>query len=313
MTTNTCRGIDVSAYQSTQDWAAHKKDGVAFAFAKATEGEHTRDQRFDTHIAGIIKAGLTPGAYHLAWPTQDADAEAANYIAAVAPYARSTHLIHWLDLEAYNDGRNYQGRSDAQILAWATTWLAIVQTAFPTQRVGAYTSAADVAQGHIPPDTPLWFPRYPGPSVDTYAEAERAARPAPSGHTALFWQFTSSPLDRSICYMSADDLHTWATGGTTPAHPKYEPYPGRSFFLRGAGPAYGKRSPIFTAMGRRLVDVGCGHYKVGPGPVLGKADVTSYEAWQRQYNATHHKRWTGDALTWPPGRETWDALKVPKT
>jgi GH25 family lysozyme M1 (1,4-beta-N-acetylmuramidase) len=52
----TCRGIDVSAYQAPQDWAAHKRDGVVFAFAKASEGQHSRDARFAAHITGIKTA-----------------------------------------------------------------------------------------------------------------------------------------------------------------------------------------------------------------------------------------------------------------
>ncbi|MCX5239842.1 GH25 family lysozyme [Streptomyces prunicolor] len=302
-------GIDVSDYQGPQDWNAHKKDGVAFASAKASEGEHGRDARFDSHISGIIKAGMVAGAYHFAWPNQDPAAEAANYIGAVAPYAHAQPFVHWLDLEPYNDRRNYQGRSDTQILAWATQWLTAVRTAFPAQYVGVYTSADDIAHGHLPAGAPLWYPRYLS-SSHTYAEAAQATWPTPSGRTPLFWQFTGSPLDRSLCSMSADSLHSWAAGTVSPA---FEPYPGRAFFLKGDQPAYGKRSPIFTAMGKRLVAVGCGRYHVGPSPTLGQADVTSYEAFQRQYNSTHHKGWTGSALKWPPGPETWNALKVPKS
>lgn len=93
----------------------------------------------------------------------------------------------------------------------------------------------------------------------------------------------------------------------------FEPYPGADWFMSKGKPAIGKRSALFTRMGKRLVTVGCGRYHVGPGPVLGEADIDSYEAWQRQYSATHRKGWTGSALKWPPGRETWDALKVPKS
>ncbi|MFI7329381.1 peptidoglycan-binding protein [Streptomyces rubiginosohelvolus] len=95
--------------------------------------------------------------------------------------------------------------------------------------------------------------------------------------------------------------------GTKPPTAKYEPYPGASFFLNGSRPALGKRSPIFTAMGKRLVAVGCGKYKVGPGPELGQADVDSYEAWQRKCG------YSGTAAKWPPGKTTWDKLQVPNT
>lgn len=219
------RGIDVSAYQGSQDWAALKKSGLTFAFAKASEGQKTRDSAFATHIKGIKAAGLIPGAYHFAWPNQDAAAEAANYIAAVKSYA-GTGFLHWLDLEEYSDGRNYKGKSAAQIKAYATAWIKAVEKAFPGQRVGIYTSGSDIAAGHVPSGVTLWYPAYPGSSCDTYAEAEAHSRPSPSGRTVTFWQFTSTPLDRNIAYKSPSALKTWAKGSaedddayTPPAFP----------------------------------------------------------------------------------------------
>lgn len=87
--------------------------------------------------------------------------------------------------------------------------------------------------------------------------------------------------------------------------PAYKPFPGASFFMKGNRPALGKRSPIFTAMGKRLIAVGCGRYKVGPGPELGQADVDSYEAFQRSLG------YTGAAAKWPPGPASWAKLHVP--
>jgi hypothetical protein len=90
-----------------------------------------------------------------------------------------------------------------------------------------------------------------------------------------------------------------------PSAPKYEPYPGEAFFMKNGKPALGKESPIFTAMGKRLVAVGCGRYRVGPGPTLGQADVDSYEAFQRKCG------YSGAAAKWPPGPTTWNKLQVP--
>ncbi|MET8956915.1 glycoside hydrolase family 25 protein [Streptomyces sp. NPDC004393] len=209
--TGVSRGIDVSAYQPAQDWTKLKADGIAFAFAKASEGKGTHDPKFATHIRDIKGAGLVPGAYHFAWPNQDPATEAANYIAAVKPYA-GPGFLHWLDLERYPDGRNYRGRTAAQIKAYAEAWLAAVKQAFPSQRVGIYTSADDIAAGHAPNTVPLWYPAYPGASCDSYTEAEQHAQPKPSGRTPLIWQFTSKPVDRSLAYLSSAELRTWANG-----------------------------------------------------------------------------------------------------
>jgi hypothetical protein len=66
-------------------------------------------------------------------------------------------------------------------------------------------------------------------------------------------------------------------------------------------------------MHTRLVAVGCNHYQSSQNAdVIGTGDEASYEAWQRKYSALHHKGWSGAALKWPPGKETWDALQVPR-
>lgn len=96
------------------------------------------------------------------------------------------------------------------------------------------------------------------------------------------------------------------TGGTATPAPAYEPFPGAAFFLKDGKPALGKSSPIFTAMGKRLVAKGFGrYYTVGPGPKLGQADVNAYEAFQRSLG------YTGAAAKWAPGTASWSVLKVP--
>src|SRR5690606_1742503 len=56
--------------------------------------------------------------------------------------------------------------------------------------------------------------------------------------------------------------------------PKYEPFPGAAWFKRNPN------SPIVTAMGKRLVAVGCSAYRVGPGRQWTEADRLSYQKWQ---------------------------------
>ncbi|MET9204127.1 peptidoglycan-binding protein [Streptomyces bacillaris] len=84
-----------------------------------------------------------------------------------------------------------------------------------------------------------------------------------------------------------------------PKQPKYEPYPGASFFR------VGRNSPVITAMGKRLVAEGCSRYRVGPGPKWSGADQASYAAWQRKLG------YTGKDADGIPGKTSWDRLKVP--
>ncbi|MFF8840575.1 peptidoglycan-binding protein [Streptomyces sp. NPDC015130] len=85
-----------------------------------------------------------------------------------------------------------------------------------------------------------------------------------------------------------------------PAQPANEPFPGAEFFSPG------RRSPIITAMGRRLVAEGCSAYSQGPGPSWTNADKAAYAKWQRKLG------YTGTAADGIPGKKSWDALKVPK-
>jgi hypothetical protein len=123
-------------------------------------------------------------------------------------------------------------------------------------------------------------------------------------HPWLFHQYSQADgLDHSVGgFTDRAALRTWAA-----PYPK-EPYPGPGWFT------VGRRSPVVAAMHDRLVSVGCNHYRSSANKdVIGSGDIASYEAWQRTYNAERHKGWTGAALTWPPGPETWDALCVRRT
>lgn len=311
--TSTCRGIDVSAYQSAQDWAALKSSGLSFAFAKASEGQSTHDPKFSAHIAGIKAAGLVRGAYHFAWPNQSAAREAANYIAAVKAHA-GPGFLHWLDLEAYSDRRNYRGRTADQIRAYAAAWIAAVQHAFPGQRVGIYTSADDIAHGHVPAGVPLWYPAYPGQRVDTFAEAEAASRPTPSGRKPLIWQFTSTPakgprVDSNLCYMSAAALRTWAAGDTEPSKPPTpskpttpKPYTPPAF-PKGLAP--GRAKPSAVTLQRALKKAGHMAKNVPESPNYGpktQAGVIAFHNAHPQYRAAGKSK---DPAIGPRG---WAAL-----
>ena len=86
-----------------------------------------------------------------------------------------------------------------------------------------------------------------------------------------------------------------------PSRPKYQPFPGAGWFHKKP------RSPIVTAMGKRLVAVGCSAYRQGPGPQWTDADRKSYAKWQAKLG------YTGTGADGWPGPASWAALKVPYT
>jgi murein DD-endopeptidase MepM/ murein hydrolase activator NlpD len=83
--------------------------------------------------------------------------------------------------------------------------------------------------------------------------------------------------------------------------PAQAPFPGAAFFHKG------QRSPVITAMGKRLVAEGCGKYRTGPGPEWTDVDQQSYAAWQRKL------KFTGAEANGIPGRTSWERLHVPST
>ncbi|MFI5797387.1 peptidoglycan-binding protein [Streptomyces sp. NPDC051677] len=90
-------------------------------------------------------------------------------------------------------------------------------------------------------------------------------------------------------------------GPAKPPAPRYEPFPGTAFFH------VGRRSPLVTALGRRLVELGFGkHYTSGPGPEWTEADRLNIADFQRS-----RPELAGDA-DGIPGPRTWAALKIPK-
>ncbi|MER5433884.1 peptidoglycan-binding protein [Streptomyces sp. NPDC002588] len=89
------------------------------------------------------------------------------------------------------------------------------------------------------------------------------------------------------------------TGPSTTKPAAYQPFPGTEWFHKNP------KSAIVTAMGKRLVAVGCSAYASGPGPQWTEADRLSYAKWQRKLG------YTGAAADGWPGAKSWAALRVP--
>jgi lysozyme len=56
------KGIDVSHWQGTIDWNQVKNSGIAFAYAKASQGTTITDPMFATNVQGARAAGIPIGA-----------------------------------------------------------------------------------------------------------------------------------------------------------------------------------------------------------------------------------------------------------
>ncbi len=71
--TDYINGIDVYHGDGEVDWKTVKKNGIQFAFVKATEGTNYIDKRFDENMKGATAAGVLIGPYHFCRIDNDKD------------------------------------------------------------------------------------------------------------------------------------------------------------------------------------------------------------------------------------------------
>ena len=204
--TDQVRGIDVSHFQGVIDWAQVAATGIKFAITKATEGATVKDNQFNANYAGIQANGMIRGAYHFFHPSQNAQAQAANFLSQVKALAPGD-LPPALDVEV-NDN---QGAS--VIINGVRQWLQAVEAALGRQPM-IYTSAsfwnANLGGTGEFSDCPLWVAHYtfnPQPNI-------------PNGFASYaIWQFSElgtidgvsgNNVDLDRFNGSEDDLRTLA-------------------------------------------------------------------------------------------------------
>lgn len=165
-------GIDVSRWQEEINWGAVAADGIDFAFVKASEGETLRDPQFDHNWAAAKAAGLTRGAYHFYRANVDPEAQAANFLAALA--------LEPGDLAPVVDVETRDGVSRAELVAGLQTFLLLVEVRTGVRPV-VYTGQKFYYRhlaGHLD-GYALWIARY-GDSAPSVA----------AGTELALWQYS---------------------------------------------------------------------------------------------------------------------------
>lgn len=284
----TVSGFDVASYNST----AYATSDLSFVMVKATEGTTYVNPKHTAQVAHGRAHGLVIGHYHFARPGS-MSAQADYFLSHAAAQPGDILVLDW------EDGGVSNADKDA--------WIAHTRAAAHRHRVILYCNRdfwLNRDRTSVCGDG-LWI-----------ADPEAAPGHPRVKHAWTFHQYGESQgTDLNVGnFADAAALKTWAgiaqpkppAPKPTPKPVAHEPFPGAAWFTTG------RRSPIVAAMHARLVAVGCNHYtSTANKDVIGPGDVASYEAWQRKYSAAHHKGWTGSALKWPPGKESWDALAVP--
>jgi lysozyme len=120
---STVQGVDVSGYQGPVDWAAAKAAGIAFAFARVSDGTGYPDTEFATNWPALRAAGVVRGAYQFFRPAEDPAAQARIFLAMLSSAGglRPGDLPPVIDVEVTDD------TTDATIQAHMQAWVDAMQ------------------------------------------------------------------------------------------------------------------------------------------------------------------------------------------
>lgn len=106
-------GVDVSNYQGDIDWNVLEKQGVRFAFIKATEGSGHVDESVRKNLENAAETNIKLSAYHFFSFDSAGETQAANYISTVP--ADDIDMPPVVDIEYYADKRkNKPSKEEAE-------------------------------------------------------------------------------------------------------------------------------------------------------------------------------------------------------
>ncbi|MET7334972.1 GH25 family lysozyme [Nonomuraea sp. NPDC005650] len=182
-------GVDVSRYEAQYDWAASP---AQFGIIKATEGTSFRDSSFARHWREMGKKGIVRGAYHFGHPRNNPIAEAEYFLAMVNSQPAKAGDLLVLDLEATD------GRSVAEVNAWAKAWLSHVKakTGITPMIYSGWNFANTYGKGLA--QYPLW--------VAHYSKAKGAITPPADWKSWAIHQYTDSPIDQNVSALTPAQL-----------------------------------------------------------------------------------------------------------
>lgn len=187
-------GIDVSAYQGNVDWASQYNSGVRWAYTKATEGDYYTNAYFAQQYNGSYNAGIIRGAYHFANPAgRSASAQADYFVNHGGGWSRDGKTLPgMLDIEYNPYGSTCYGYSKSAMVTWIRTWLneykRLTGRAAVIYTTTGWWSTCTGNSTAFSNTNPLWIARY-------------ASSPGtlPGGWPYYtMWQYTSSPIDKSV-------------------------------------------------------------------------------------------------------------------
>ncbi|GGO46351.1 hydrolase [Streptomyces daqingensis] len=204
-------GVDVSSHNGDVPWSALYKQGVRFAYVKATEGTTYTNPKFAQQYNGSYKSGMIRGSYHFALPSNSSGAAQANYFASHGGgWSRDGKTLPGaLDLEYNPYGSACYGKSQKAMVDWISDF-AKTYRARTSRHMVIYTSTTwwkkcTGNSSKFKSTSPLWIPSW-GSSVGAL----------PGGWPfQTFWQYSSTGKtvgDRNRFNGALSRLKVLATG-----------------------------------------------------------------------------------------------------
>ena len=188
------KGVDVSSYQGSINWASVAGAGIKFGYTKATEGTGYQDSTFAGNWSGMKNNGIARGAYHFFHGEIDGTQQADYYLAFVNAHGgfAAGDLPPMLDWEQVNP--NNGGASCSTATANATAFINEIK-AKTGMKTLIYTSPG-IWNGYGCTNSygsdPLWVADYfnsQGNGCYT-SDTSTECPSTPSGWSAFsFWQY----------------------------------------------------------------------------------------------------------------------------
>jgi GH25 family lysozyme M1 (1,4-beta-N-acetylmuramidase) len=204
-------GLDVSGNQGDVNWSAAKREGVRFAYIKATEGTYYINPNFAEQYDGAYKAGIIRGAYAFGIPDYSSGASQANFLVdhggAWSADGKTLPAVLDIEYDPYSSNECYWF-SQSSMRSWISSFVS--QYHARTSRWPVIYSTTDwwsTCTGNWAGPSgndPLWIARYGTSSPGGL----------PAGYpTYTFWQYASSgqlPGDQDVFNGSSARLEALA-------------------------------------------------------------------------------------------------------
>lgn len=133
------QGIDAARFQTSIDWNTARRNGVNFAFLKATEGGDLRDPAFKDHWRGAGRAGVARGAYHFYYFCTEPEVQARWFIRNVPRAAGNLPPVLDMEWNPFSPTCATVRPPSGEVRSLMRRWLAVVEAHYG-QKAIIYTT-----------------------------------------------------------------------------------------------------------------------------------------------------------------------------